>query len=111
MRSLVLNLAAVWLIAGCSAGGFPAVQGASPPPFDAFQAGMRLTVGMPREVAILRVGWTPASSEVTTCGILAGYGFPCELLKFGMFSDNQLDVYLAPTDAGAIVNSWVAHKY
>jgi len=111
MRSLVLSLAAVWLVAGCSAGGFPAVQGESPPPFDAFQAGTRLAVGMLRDVAILRVGWTPVSSEVTTCGILAGYGFPCELLKFGVFSNNQLDVYLAPTEAGAVVKSWVAHKY
>jgi hypothetical protein len=111
MRSLVPSLAAVWLVAGCSAGGVPAVQGASPPPFDAFQASMRLAVGMPRDVAILRVGWTHITSEVTTCGVLAGYGFPCELLKFGLFGNNQLDVYLAPTDAGAVVNSWVAHKY
>jgi len=28
-----------------------------------------------------------------------------------VFSNNRLDVYLAPTDAGAVVNSWVAHKY
>jgi hypothetical protein len=108
---LVLSLSAAWLAAGCSAGGFPAIEGASPPPFDSFEAGMRLAVGMPRDVAILRVGWTPVSSEVTTCGVLAGYGFPCEVLRFGMFSNNRLDVYLAPTNADAVVNSWVAHKY
>ena len=104
MRSQVLGLAAVWLIAGCSAGGFPAVEGSSPPPFNSFQAGMRLAVGMPRDVAILRVGWTPASSEVTTCGILAGYGFPCELLKLGMLGDNRLDVSVS-ADTGDGVNS------
>jgi hypothetical protein len=105
-----LSLVAASFFAGCSAGGFPAIEGASPPPFDAFEAGMRLAVGMPRGVAILRIGWTPVSSEVMTCGVLAGREFPCELLRFGAFSNNQLDVYLAPTDTGAVVNSWVAHK-
>jgi hypothetical protein len=110
MRSLVLTCSTALLLAGCCSGGFPAVEGSTPPPFDAFEASLRLAVGMPREVAILRVGWIPVSSEATICGILAGAPFLCELLKFGAFSNNQLDVYLAPFGDQAVVNSWVAHK-
>lgn len=110
MRSLLFAFVVLLLLAGCCPGGAPAIEGATPPPFDAFEASLRLAVGMPREVAILRVGWIPVSSEVTTCGVLAGAAFPCELLKFGMFGNNQLDVYLAPAGDQAVVNSWVAHK-
>ena len=111
MRSAALIFISALALNGCCAGGLPAVEGASPPPFDAFQASMRLAVGMPREVAILRIGWTPISSEATTCGVLTGFAFPCELLRFGFYNNNQLDVYLAPGGDGvAVVNSWSIHK-
>jgi hypothetical protein len=35
--------------------------------------------------------------------------FPCELLKFGAFSDNQLDVYLAPAGDQVVVDSGGAY--
>jgi hypothetical protein len=99
------------LLAGCAAGGYAANPDAVPPPFDAFQAGMRLAVGMPRDVAILRVGWSPISSQVTGCGVLAGDANPCEVLKFGMYDNNQLFVYLVPTEGGySMVTSWTVHK-
>ena len=101
-------------LASCAPGGYPAVLQAiapEPAPFDAFQASMRLAQGMPREVAILRIGWTPLSSQVTTCGVLAGDANPCEVLTFGIYDNNQLLVYLVPTDHGySVVTSWTAHK-
>ena len=111
MRSSVPIFFGCLLLAGCAPGGYPANPNATPPPFDAFQAGMRLAVGMPRDVAILRVGWTPISSQVTNCGALAGYASPCEVLKFGIYENNQLFVYLVPTDSGyAVVTSWAVYK-
>ncbi len=111
MRSSVAILFGCSLLAGCAPGGYPANPDAAPPPFDAFQAGMRLAVGMPRDVAILRVGWTPISSKVTNCGTLAGDASPCEVLKFGTYENNQLFVYLVPTDSGnAVVTSWTVYK-
>ena len=63
------------------------------------------------ELSGLRVGWTPISSEATTCGVLTGFAFPCEILRFGFYNNNQLDVYLAPRPDGvAVVNSWSIHK-
>jgi len=101
-------------LAACAPGGYPAVPEAiapEPAPFDAFQAAMRLHVGMPREVAIELVGWTPVSSQVTTCGVLAADDNPCEALTFGVYSNNQLVVYVTPTNQGyAVVTSWNVHK-
>ena len=51
MRARIAILAAASLLSGCCAGGYPPVSGASPAPFDAFQASMRLAVGMPTDVA------------------------------------------------------------
>jgi hypothetical protein len=111
VRSPIAILFVSSLLAGCAAGGYPAIPDAAPPPFDAFHAGMRLAVGMPRDVAILRIGWTPISSQVTTCGVLAGDANPCEVLKFGMYDNNQLLVYLAPTAGGySVVTSWTVYK-
>ncbi|HWY81150.1 MAG TPA: hypothetical protein VNY10_04300 [Roseiarcus sp.] len=56
---------------------------ADPPPFNAFQAGMKLAVGMPTDVAILIIGSRPVSSKATSCGVLTGYEWPCDVLKFG----------------------------
>jgi len=98
-------------LASCSPGGYPAIPGATPPPFDAFQAGMRLAIGMPEDVAILRIGWAPISAETTTCGVLAADASQCEAVKFGIYENNQLVVYVVPTDGGrSIVTSWVVHK-
>ena len=67
---------------------------ADPPPFNAFQAGMKLAVGMPTDVAILIVGSRPVSSKATSCGVARrGYEWPCEVLKFGCCEGNQLVVY------------------
>jgi hypothetical protein len=111
MRSPLAPLLGALSLAGCAAGGYPANPNATPPPFDAFQGAMRLAVGMPVDVAILRIGWTPISGQVTTCGILAGDATPCEVLKFGAYENNQLFVYLVPTDAGySVVSSWTVHK-
>jgi hypothetical protein len=111
VRSRIAILFAASLLAGCAPGGYPAVPGATPPPFDAFQAGMRLAPGMPLDVAILRIGWAPISGETTTCGILAADANPCEVVKFGAYENNQLFVYVVPTHEGhSIVSSWVVHK-
>ena len=71
-------LFAAFLLAGCAPGGYPAIPGATPPPFDAFQAGMRLAPGMPLDVAVLRIGWSPISGQTTTCGVLAGTKTPAK---------------------------------
>jgi hypothetical protein len=71
MRAQIASLVAASLLAGCCASGYPAVSGASPPPFDAFQASMKLAVGMPTDVAILLIGSQPVSGQATSCGILA----------------------------------------
>jgi hypothetical protein len=107
---IAIVLAALAL-AACSPGGYPAIPGATPPPFDAFQAGMRLAVGMPMDVAILRIGWAPISAQTTTCGVLAADASLCEVLKFGMYENNQLFVYVVPSDGGpSVVSSWWVHK-
>ena len=111
LHSRIAIVLAAFLLAGCAPGGDPAIRGATPPPFDAFQAGMRLAVGMPLNVAILRIGWAPISAETTTCGVLAGDANPCEVVKFGAYENNQLFVYVVPTHEGySVVSSWVAHK-
>ena len=114
MRARIAYLLVALSLPGCAPGGYPAVQEAEappPPPFDAFQAGMRLQVGMPTAVAIGRIGWAPVSSQVTTCGILAGDANTCELLTFGTYDNNQLLVYVTPTDRGySVVTSWTVHK-
>jgi hypothetical protein len=73
MRAQIATLVAASLLAGCCASGYPAVSGASPAPFDAFQASMKLAVGMPTDVAILLIGSEPISGQAASCGILAGY--------------------------------------
>ncbi len=106
-----IAIISVLALAGCAAGGNPAIPSATPPPFDAFAAGMRLAPGMPLDVAILRIGWQPISGQTTICGILAADDSPCEVVTFGRYENNQLFVYLVSTPyGGLIVSSWVAHK-
>ncbi|HEY4808355.1 MAG TPA: hypothetical protein VIH81_11535 [Roseiarcus sp.] len=108
MRPPIAMFIAAFMLAGCCVGGYPPVWSANaPPPFDAFHAGMKLAVGMPTDVAILIIGSAPVSAEVKSCGILAGYEWPCQVLKFGCCEGNQLLVYVAPTpDGRGAVNSW-----
>ncbi len=104
MRGRIAAFVAASLVTGCCAGGYPA-------PFDAFQASMRLAVGMPTDVAILAIGSAPMSAEVKSCGVLAGYEWPCQVLKFGWWENNQLLVYIAPTpDGRGAVNSWSVRR-
>ena len=111
MRSRIAILFVASLLAGCAAGGYPAVPGATQAPFDAFEAGMRLAVGMPLDVAILRIGWAPISGEATTCGVLAADASPCEAVKFGRYENNRLVVYVVPTPLGySVVSSWTVYK-
>lgn len=111
MRLQLAFLAAAAGLAGCAPGGYPALRDSYPPPFDAFEAGQRLQPGMPREIAIIAVGWSPISSQTTTCGVLAAADSPCEVLTFGVFENNRLLVYLVPTGQGfSVVTSWLAHK-
>jgi hypothetical protein len=110
MRGAIAILLAGCLLTGCCPGAYPLAPGASPP-FDAFQASMRLAVGMPTDVAILAVGSTPIYSQVESCGVLTGFVWTCELLRFGWFDNNQLLVYIAPTpDGRGAVNSWTVRK-
>jgi hypothetical protein len=97
-------------LAGCSAGGVPALADPNPPPFDAANAALRLATGMPEDVAILRIGWQPIWSEVHTCGTLGGYQWTCEKLAFGFFDNNRLYVYFDLTSGAKIVNNWEIHK-
>ena len=98
-------------LSGCAPGGYPALRDSYPPPFDAFQASQRLQVGMPREIAIIAVGWSPISSQTTTCGVLTTVDSQCEALTFGVFDNNRLIVYLVPTGRGySAVTTWLAHK-
>ncbi len=111
MRSPIAILLAASLLAGCAPGGHPAIPGATPPPFDAFQAGMRLAPGMPLDAAILRIGRAPISGQTTTCGVLASDESPCEALTFGRYENNQLVVYVVPTEqVASVVSSWTVHK-
>jgi hypothetical protein len=95
MRALVAMFVAAFFLAGCC-GGYPIVAWSpNPAPFDAFQAAM---------------GSAPVSGEVKSCGIAAGFEWPCQLVKFGC-CDNQLLVYVAPTpDGRGAVNSWAVRK-
>jgi hypothetical protein len=98
------------LLAGCC-GGPVMVWSPGGPPFDAFQAAMRLQVGMPMDVAILVIGTPPISGEAKSCGIAAGFEWPCQLVTFGCCANNQLLVYIAPTpDGRGAVNSWAVRK-
>ena len=111
MRSRLAILAVAASLAGCAPGGYPAIRDSYPPPFDAFQAGQQLQVGMPREIAILAVGWSPIWSQTTTCGVLAADNSPCEVMAFGVFDNNRLYIYLVPTGQGySVVTSWLPHK-
>jgi hypothetical protein len=111
LRSQIAIFAVAALLAGCAPGGYPALRDSYPPPFDAFQAGQQLQVGMPREIAIIAVGWSPISSQTTTCGVLAADDNQCEALTFGVYDNNRLIVYLTPTGHGfSVVTSWLAHK-
>jgi hypothetical protein len=110
MRAAIAILFAL-LQAGCCALEPPAAPASNPPPFDAFQASMKLAVGMPTDVAVLIIGSAPVSSQVMSCGILAGYEWTCELMRFGWRQDNQLLVYIAQTpDGRGAVNSWSVRK-
>ena len=111
VRSRIAIVFPASLLAGCAPGGYPAVPDATPPPFDAFQAGMRLAIGMPLDVAILKIGWAPISGQTTTCGIMAADDTPCEVVTFGRYDNNRLLVYVVPTHEGySAVTSWVVHK-
>lgn len=111
MRALIAMILAA-LLAGCCVGGYPPVwSSGGPPPFDAFHAGMRLAAGMPTDIAIQVIGSAPVSTKATSCGIAAGYEWPCQVLKFGCCEGNQLLVYIAPTpDGRGAVNSWALGK-
>lgn len=109
IRLTILALAAC--LSGCAPGGYPALRDSYPPPFDAFFASQQLQVGMPREIAIIAIGWSPISSQLTTCGVLTAVDSQCEALTFGVFDNNRLTVYLVPTGQGfSVVTSWLAHK-
>jgi hypothetical protein len=111
MRAPIATLAAASLVTGCCAGGYPASFNPNAPPFDAFAAGMRLAVGMPTDAAILAIGSAPVSAEAKSCGVLAGYEWTCQALKFGCCDWNQLVVYIAPTpDGRGAVNSWSVRR-
>jgi hypothetical protein len=111
MRAPIAALAAALCLTGCCAGSYPVAPSAYPPPFDAFEASMRLAVGMPTAVAIGAIGFSPVSAEVKSCGVLAGYAWTCQALKFGCCETNQLIVYIAPTPDGlGAVNSWTVRK-
>ena len=111
MRAPIAALVAALSLAGCCAGAYPVATSAHAPPFDAFEASMKLAVGMPTNVAILLIGSTPVSAEVKSCGVLAGYEWTCQALKFGCCESNQLIVYIAPTPDGlGAVNSWSVHR-
>jgi len=98
-------------LAGCGGGGVPAVNGQFPPPFDAFQASLRLAVGMPQEVAIAAIGSLPINGRVTHCGVLAAQSATCQVLRFGSSENNRLDVYVEATEDGlAVVSGWLVQK-
>src|ERR1700721_3747015 len=99
MRALIAMFLAA-LLSGCCVGGYPPMFSADQPPFNAFQAGMKLAVGMPTDVAILIVGSPPVSSKATSCGVLGGEEWPCDVLKFGCWGDNQFVFFLPKTHAG-----------
>jgi hypothetical protein len=52
MRVLIAMFLAA-LLAGCCVGGYPPMWSADQPPFNAFQAGMKLAVGMPTDESLL----------------------------------------------------------
>jgi len=107
MRALTSLFLAAILLAGCCVGGNPPLWNGGPPPFNAFQAAMRLQVGMPADIAILIAGAPPHSAEAKSCGVATGYEWPCQVLTFGCCEGNQLIVYIAPTpDGRGAVNSW-----
>ncbi len=107
MRGVIAILLAGSLLAGCCPAAYPVAPAASPSPFDAFQAAMKLGVGMPTDVAILTIGSQPASSAIKSCGVLTAFVWTCQLLTFGSSESNQLLVYIMPTpDGRGAVNSW-----
>ena len=89
----------------------PVVAAAPPPPFDAFQASLRLAVGMPTDIAIARIGAYPISSQVTNCGTFSVSAAACEILTFGGFWNNQLNVYVQSAgDGTTFVSGWLVQK-
>ncbi|MFZ0601798.1 MAG: hypothetical protein WAN05_10655 [Roseiarcus sp.] len=111
MRALTAIVLAAFLLTGCCVGGYPPMWTAGPPPFNAFQAAMKLGVGMPTDVAILMMGSRPISAETKSCGVVGGFEWPCQVLTFGCCEGNQLIVYIAPTpDGRGAVNSWSVGK-
>jgi len=110
-RRFIAALALVAPLAGCDAGGGAWVTEGFPPPFDAFQASLRLAVGMPQDVAIAAIGSLPINGRVTHCGVLAAQSATCQVLRFGWSENNRLDVYVEGTeDGGAVVSGWLVQK-
>jgi hypothetical protein len=89
MRALISLFLAAIPLAGCCVGGNPPLWNGGPPPFNAFQAAMRLQVGMPADIAILLTGATPVSAQAKSCGVAGGYEWPCRVLTFGCREGNQ----------------------
>jgi hypothetical protein len=111
MRALISLFLAAFMLAGCCVGGYPPQWSRDERPFNAFQAAMKLAVGMPTDVAILLTGTRPISAEAKSCGVAGGYEWPCQVLIFGCCEGNQLIVYIAPTpDGRGAVNSWSVGK-
>jgi hypothetical protein len=107
MRALTAFVLYAFLLSGCCIGGNPPLWNGGPPPFSAFQAGMRLAVGMPTDIAMLLIATPPVSVEAKNCGVAGGFEWPCQVMKFGCCEGNQLLVYFAPTpDGRGAVNSW-----
>lgn len=111
MRALISLFLSAFLLAGCCVSGYPPQWSADQPPFNAFQAGMRLAVGMPADIAIHVIGSAPVSMHATSCGVLTGFEWPCQVMKFGCCEGNQLLVYISPSpDGRGAVNSWALAK-
>ncbi|HTZ68773.1 MAG TPA: hypothetical protein VMB83_15165 [Roseiarcus sp.] len=111
MRAPIIMFFSAFLLSGCCIGGYPPIWTANQVPFNAFQAAMRLQVGMPTDIAISVIGSPPISAEAKSCGVAGGYEWPCQLMKFGCCEGNQLLVYIAPTpDGRGAVNSWSVGK-
>lgn len=110
-RRFIAALVLAAPLLGCDGGGEAWVAEGFPPPFDAFQASLRLAVGMPQEVAIAAIGSLPIDGRVTHCGVLAAQSATCQVLRFGSSENNRLDVYVEATEDGlAVVSGWLVQK-
>ena len=100
MRAPIAILVAASLVTGCCAGGYPIAPGANPAPFDAFQASMKLAVGMPTDVAILVIGSAPVSGRGDELRNPRRIRMALPTAEIRLRGDNQLLVYIAPTPDG-----------